>query len=78
MSLSVGSRVQPIMVKKKQNEMEAMSCTVTYNGERTESAGIGTEKILRIRLLDNLKDTLFVWVIAVESLQPPVIAQKLN
>ena len=58
--------------------MEAKSCTVTYNGERTESAGIGTEKILRIRLLDNLKDTPFVWVIVVESLQPPVIAQKLN
>ena len=36
-----------------------MSCAVTYNGEGMVEAGIGSEKFLRIRILEILKETLF-------------------
>ena len=47
------------LVKKKQDEMEKMSCAVTYNGEGMVEAGIGSEKFLRIRILEILKETPF-------------------
>ena len=45
--------------EKKQDEMEKMSCAVTYNGEGMVEAGIGSEKFLRIRILEIFKETLF-------------------
>ena len=36
-----------------------MSCAVTYNGEGMVEAGIGSEKFLRIRILEILKETPF-------------------
>ena len=45
--------------EKKQDEMEKMSCAVTYNGEGMVVAGIGSEKFLRIRILEILKETPF-------------------
>ena len=35
-----------------------MSCAVTYNGEGMVEAGIGSEKFLRIRILEILKENL--------------------
>ena len=52
----------PWLVKigeKKQDELKKMSCAVTYNGEGMVEAGIGSEKFLRIRILEILKKTLF-------------------
>ena len=46
--------------EKKQDEMEKMSCAVTYNGEGMVEAGIGSEKFLRrIRILEIFKESLF-------------------
>ena len=39
--------------------MEKMSCAVTYNGEGMVEAGIGSEKVLRIRIQEILKETPF-------------------
>ena len=36
-----------------------MSCAVTYNGEGMVEAGIGSEKFLRITILEILKETPF-------------------
>ena len=36
-----------------------MSCAVTYNGEGMVEAGIGSEKFLRIRILEIFKETPF-------------------
>ena len=47
------------LVKKKQDEMEKMSCAVTYNGESMVEAGIGSEKFLRIRILEILRKLRF-------------------
>ena len=45
--------------EKKQDEMEKMSCEVTYNGEGMVETGIRSEKFLRIRILEKLKETPF-------------------
>ena len=45
--------------EKKHDEMEKMSCAVTYNGEGMVEAGIGSEKFLRIKILEILKVTPF-------------------
>ena len=46
--------------EKKQDEMgKKMSCAVTYNGEGMVEAGIGSEKFLRIRILEILRETPF-------------------
>ena len=45
--------------RKKQDEMEKMSCEVNYDGEGMVEAGIGSEKFLRIRILEILKETPF-------------------
>ena len=45
--------------EKKQDEMEKMSCAVTYNGEGMVEAGIGSEKFMQIRILEILKESVF-------------------
>ena len=47
------------LVKKSRMNWEKMSCAVTYNGEGMVEAGIGSEKFLRIRILEILKETPF-------------------
>ena len=47
------------LVKKSRMKWKKMSCAVTYNGEGMVEAGIGSEKFLRIRILETLKETPF-------------------
>ena len=53
--------MSPLLVgEKKQDENgKKNSCAVTYNGEGMVEAGIGSEKFLRIRILEKLKETPF-------------------
>ena len=45
------------LVKKSRMKWKKMSCAVTYKGEGMVEAGIGSEKFLRIRILEILKET---------------------
>ena len=45
--------------KKSRMKWKKMSCAVTYNGEGMVEAGIGSEKFVRIRILEILKETPF-------------------
>ena len=47
------------LVKKSRMKWKKMSCAVTYNAEGMVEAGIGSEKFLRIRILEILKETPF-------------------
>ena len=47
------------LVKKSRMKWKKMSCAVTDNGEGMVEAGIGSEKFLRIRILEILKETPF-------------------
>ena len=47
------------LVKKSRMKWKKMSCAVTYNGEGMVEAGIGSEKFLRITILEILKETPF-------------------
>ena len=46
--------------EKKEDEMKKkLSCAVTYSGEGMVEADIGSEKFLRITILEILKETPF-------------------
>ena len=47
------------LVKKSRMKWKKMSCAVTHNGEDMVEWGIGSEKFLRIRILEILKETPF-------------------